>query len=303
MSNLVSAASLRSRRAFTLIELLVVIAIIAILAAILFPVFAQAREKARGASCLSNIKQLTTGMLMYVQDYDETLPYWNWQLSADSYCDHGQPQCGRMESFWVNAIYPYVKNGGVYGCPSDKATLTMADMGKNSFDWAAGSTDDELVQVGVVRELLKAKISYGMTEALHFGELDPVNQGPKSHAVALAALNKPAQTLGIADVAAFTGGSVYDGNDEWQRLPDPSNPNDPAHNCIIYRVAYANQYGASDPDLNIYNYTNPCNLTKSGWDSYARHTGGSNIGFCDGHVKFMRASAITNDLFFGTQAN
>src|SRR5438034_2561040 len=64
----------RSRGAFTLIELLVVIAIIAILAAILFPVFAQARDKARAASCLSNNKQLTLGFLMYTQDYDETNP-------------------------------------------------------------------------------------------------------------------------------------------------------------------------------------------------------------------------------------
>jgi prepilin-type N-terminal cleavage/methylation domain-containing protein len=63
--------SRRSYSAFTLIELLVVIAIIAILAAILFPVFAQAREKARQSSCLSNMKQLSTGSLMYVQDYDE----------------------------------------------------------------------------------------------------------------------------------------------------------------------------------------------------------------------------------------
>src|SRR5437879_6461586 len=62
------------RRAFTLIELLVVIAIIAILAAILFPVFAQAREKARGAACLSNGKQMGIGLMMYAQDYDERLP-------------------------------------------------------------------------------------------------------------------------------------------------------------------------------------------------------------------------------------
>src|SRR5579864_2083597 len=64
----------RARNGFTLIELLVVIAIIAILAAILFPVFAQAREQARKTSCLSNQKQISTGFLMYVQDYDETFP-------------------------------------------------------------------------------------------------------------------------------------------------------------------------------------------------------------------------------------
>jgi prepilin-type N-terminal cleavage/methylation domain-containing protein len=70
------------RRGFTLIELLVVIAIIAILAAILFPVFAQAREAARASSCLSNVKQLSLGMMMYVQDYDERFPNWNWTFNC-----------------------------------------------------------------------------------------------------------------------------------------------------------------------------------------------------------------------------
>lgn len=94
-----------SHRAFTLIELLVVIAIIAILAAILFPVFARAREKARQSSCLSNVKQLATGTLMYVQDYDERFPI--------LYCTQSAPRFS-----WFSEIYPYVRNKQIYRCPS-----------------------------------------------------------------------------------------------------------------------------------------------------------------------------------------
>lgn len=93
----------RTRTAFTLIELLVVIAIIAILAAILFPVFAKAREKARAISCTSNVKQLGLGVLQYVQDNDETYP-------------PGQNGGGRG---WTGEIYSYVKSTGVYHCPDD----------------------------------------------------------------------------------------------------------------------------------------------------------------------------------------
>src|SRR3954469_8157623 len=93
------------RRAFTLIELLVVIAIIAILAAILFPVFAQAREAARKTQCLSNVKQIMTGILMYAQDYDEQLP----QGTRAGVCINattGVAGAGR----WMHQIHPYVKN-------------------------------------------------------------------------------------------------------------------------------------------------------------------------------------------------
>ncbi|MEN6643136.1 MAG: DUF1559 domain-containing protein [Armatimonadia bacterium] len=95
------------RRGFTLIELLVVIAIIAILAAILFPVFAKAREKARQSSCLNNCKQLGLAMMQYAQDYDETIPP---NYIADNprtyYC------------MWMGLLQPYVKNLQVLRCPS-----------------------------------------------------------------------------------------------------------------------------------------------------------------------------------------
>jgi len=102
-----------TRLGFTLIELLVVIAIIAILAAILFPVFAQAREKARATSCLSNHKQLALGQLMYGQDYDETF--------APSSMPNRNPD-GSFEGhapLWTRLIYPYVKNAQIYREPDN----------------------------------------------------------------------------------------------------------------------------------------------------------------------------------------
>lgn len=111
------------RRGFTLIELLVVIAIIAILAAILFPVFARAREAARQSSCLSNTKQLALGVMSYTQDYDEQLPR--------SY-DAGAPARG-----WFDVIQPYVKNNQVFYCPSDSIhNKTVApSFGNISYGW------------------------------------------------------------------------------------------------------------------------------------------------------------------------
>jgi prepilin-type N-terminal cleavage/methylation domain-containing protein len=100
-----------SRRGFTLIELLVVIAIIAILAAILFPVFAQAREQARKTTCTSNIKNITLATLMYVQDYDETFP-----VVAKPGVDWND-QGGHL-SYW-QLLQPYAKNTRIFGCPSD----------------------------------------------------------------------------------------------------------------------------------------------------------------------------------------
>jgi len=105
---------MKKRTGFTLIELLVVIAIIAILAAILFPVFAQAREQARMSTCLSNFKQMGLGVMMYVQDWDETYP------TSLLHALPGGGDCGQKIITWKSETAPYVKNLGVYKCPSNK---------------------------------------------------------------------------------------------------------------------------------------------------------------------------------------
>ncbi len=135
---------MRTRKGFTLIELLVVIAIIAILAAILFPVFARAREKARQSSCLSNVKQLTLGNMMYAQDYDEVTVIFSQGPSG------GNPQ-------WHYLIEPYLKNTQIFLCPSQNPTTA----------WYG------------------RMISYG----IH-----------RSTGVALARIERPAETLALADV-------------------------------------------------------------------------------------------------------
>jgi prepilin-type N-terminal cleavage/methylation domain-containing protein len=106
---------MRMSKGFTLIELLVVIAIIAILAAILFPVFAKAREKARQTSCLSNMKQLGLAFQMYATDWDETMPLRKHSGPATGPCRHGSnARCYN----WKTEIYPYIRNKGLYACPS-----------------------------------------------------------------------------------------------------------------------------------------------------------------------------------------
>jgi len=107
-----SKTSGQASNGFTLIELLVVIAIIAILAAILFPVFAQAREKARTASCQSNCKQIGLAILMYVQDYDERMPFAGWS-----------PNGNDKTWDWQNSTAPYIKSAQVFQCPSSSDLL------------------------------------------------------------------------------------------------------------------------------------------------------------------------------------
>ncbi|MCW3055347.1 MAG: prepilin-type N-terminal cleavage/methylation domain [Chthonomonadales bacterium] len=274
------------QRGFTLIELLVVIAIIAILAAILFPVFAQARGKARQASCTSNVKQLSLGYMMYVQDYDETFPFWNW---GDSY-GSGSRTPNHFESFWVNAIYPYVKNGQVFACPSsnDQATVRQTAL----FGWLSNA---QIPTSGIVPQLLDVPLNYGISEPLESGNVCGNDGNHKG--CTIASLGTPANTLVVADCnTALTTG--------WTPSSDP---NDPLHRYIISRVAYPNippgcwgataTCGAAQVDLG--DYRSDINAGYPSFTQQARHVGGNTIGYADGHVKFLRDNRTTWDLFNG----
>jgi len=162
------------RRGFTLIELLVVIAIIAILAAILFPVFAKAREKARQSSCLSNVKQLCTGIMMYSQDYDGRYPFTYWG---------GPPPPPWVGSwvYWYQLIMPYVKNSQIFYCPSF-STAASPDASYGMPWWYASTTDSSIsgMSYGVAGTVMIAETTWGVLDGPSFFasyQSAPVNTG------------------------------------------------------------------------------------------------------------------------------
>jgi len=204
------------RRGFTLIELLVVIAIIAILAAILFPVFARAREAARKTTCINNLKQLGTGSMMYIQDYDETYP--DARLAYDaldgSGCSNiavgsrsGAYQGGADITCWAIRLYqpgtagttktlagyparlnPYVKNAGIYLCPSDN-NVDRWISGKERGSYYQRHAHDAWANIrGDVKQAViarPAQLAYFVEEFWHSGGADPyawngTNTGTKS---------------------------------------------------------------------------------------------------------------------------
>jgi prepilin-type N-terminal cleavage/methylation domain-containing protein/prepilin-type processing-associated H-X9-DG protein len=184
----------RKNAAFTLIELLVVIAIIAILAAILFPVFAKAREKARQASCLSNEKQIGLALLQYEQDYDERLPFFWYGADGAASDQTLNPQKYK----WMDACYPYVKSEGVFNCPDDATTYNY----KYYKTLAAGSN----LHYG----------SYGMNVMYRY---DGGPRNPPS-GQSIAGIVNPATTVWVGEIV---GGPDAEGFG-WTTLANQPNP-------------------------------------------------------------------------------
>lgn len=161
---------------FTLIELLVVIAIIAILAAILFPVFARARENARRASCQSNLKQIGLGIMQYIQDYDERMPFYNT----------GNAETG---AFWMDTIQPYIKSYQLLKCPSD----SRADVP------APGTRFSSYLANGCGYSAAAADPSAG-----NYGPMSGTDDGSFVYTVSLAAFQSPVTTLLAADSVGWS---------------------------------------------------------------------------------------------------
>ncbi|MCC2667936.1 MAG: prepilin-type N-terminal cleavage/methylation domain [Armatimonadetes bacterium] len=160
-------------RGFTLIELLVVIAIIAILAAILFPVFAKAREAARATSCRSNLKQVGTAMAMYGQDYDEFL------TPCFVYQDY---PANTMLSWFPDLMNPYVKNAGIWVCPSQGTVYTTT--------WKRA-----WMPAGTGPGLFTLRMSYGAND----GGLAMPGGTSSASGVSMAVVQKPADRIALLD--------------------------------------------------------------------------------------------------------
>lgn len=246
-----TVARSRSRSAFTLIELLVVIAIIAILAAILFPVFAQAREKARAISCVSNLKQETLGVMQYSQDYDEKYPV---AKSADPVYYY---------KTWVYSVLPYTKSLEMLHCP---------DQVKNPY----GFTYPPLANKVATYLLLSYSYNGGYLNPAYNcqGILIDTYGEPAS----LASLEAPAATVLFTDakILGDDPGGYYDN----VSVDAPATAGPSAHACTYTNGGWGTGSYADDPTIQ----GNPIDGTGA---FSARHNKGGNVAFCDGHAKWL----------------
>lgn len=285
-----STACARARRrfkGFTLIELLVVISIIALLAAILFPVFARVREKARQTSCASNLKQIALAFAQYLQDNDGRYPY-SWDTthpgdpggSAYTWRTLEDPARADDPIIWPAKVLPYLKNRQIFTCPSRTKPVATACATPNSaynaslmnFGWAEG----ESVLGSLAGEIYRRganNVSYGYNlfylggNQIHGRDVGQGSKYPNATTCYSCApaqeseIDQPSQTLLLIDNSW--------GNKGISRAP-----------------AFATAHNIIDSTGDLW-----CRAdgTEDSYDSFdPRHNGGLNVAFADGHVKWMR---------------
>jgi prepilin-type N-terminal cleavage/methylation domain-containing protein/prepilin-type processing-associated H-X9-DG protein len=224
--------------AFTLIELLVVIAIVSVLAAILFPVFAQAREKARQSACLSNTRQIGMALMQYTQDYDETVVL----------NDNG-PAWSATPEAWIDMLIPYTKGQGIYLCPS--------------------ASDDERYRV--LNLSGRTEYTYAINNVYWWDINNAIFE--KGRQRSLAQIDDTAGTIFCGDVVRDPAGVEL----AWafQVVGD-----------TFFASSTPQTFGASDRRQGLF---------------VARHNGGLNFTFFDGHAKWMKLDRAAERTADGTR--
>jgi len=243
----------RTTKAFTLIELLVVIAVIAILAAILFPVFAQAKEAAKKTVCISNLRQLTTATVMYSSDYDGGYPF-AWNLERPS----------RTVFFSHDLVEPYRKNAGVLGCPSDATGKGGQDVTGN---WQANQ------YAGSLMEKVRTRCS-GCKPAgtFRYNAYNP-NLGLFGFYSATPGVSGESFMLGNKRVAGMPESSV------------PESSATIAYADAMHPKAYLSFSGTEESTGGWLDYWNK-------WEVMARHNGMIVFSYIDGHVQARRYNGM-----------
>ncbi|MFQ3610050.1 MAG: DUF1559 domain-containing protein [Fimbriimonadales bacterium] len=276
---------------FTLIELLVVIAIIAILAAILFPVFAQAREKARQSSCTSNVKQAALAVMMYLSDYDETFPqgyyYRNDRNSADGYVH------------WTGTTGPYVKNWGIYVCPSDPnrgvaPTSFSTATNNRGFGYPAG----QVPQYNADIDIQAPRLSYVYNELVMARKRRTIDP---AQVTSQAAIDTPAEVILFTESTNNIARWNDTSNASGQAIKSHRGTNGIAVTCsytpfdsetfipgsamLVALTVQRARAAINNPSVGNHRiqYMEP-----------ERHSGGSIYAFSDGHVKWLRFEATFN---------
>ncbi|MDR3707059.1 MAG: DUF1559 domain-containing protein [Capsulimonadaceae bacterium] len=267
--------TMQSKNGFTLIELLVVIAIIAILAAILFPVFATAREKARQSACASNFKQMGLAMIQYTQDYDEQPPDGVTRTNS--------------ASGWAGQIYPYLKSAKVYVCPDDQTPgascsyvynrNTQNETATNFTRWVTNWPTFPLSQYANVSKTIL------LAEVTGSAGYDVSSQDPNN--------TKSDLYLTAHSGGGFTGGFSPDGKggagDDYD--PDSANYSSTDQPCWAestgcaagFTLKYVTGYPSASLAVAHQLFTSPTGV----------HSGGANYLLADGHVKWLMGSQVS----------